>query len=178
MRVFSVFLSGLVFLAAAVPAEAAGERSGARVVVERVSGGLIEGELIAVRAQALVVADTVSMASSDISLGDVFRVKIIRKTRLLKGLGLGSLFGGVIGGSGTFGYGAAAGYYGGDWQLFTPEDMFLGGAVYGVAFGLIVGALAAYNSGLDLEYAWRSLSSGERERALKKLRKLSRFPNE
>jgi len=171
----ALLLIGLGLSASAAPAAAAKEKAGARVAVELAGGRLVEGELIAVRAQSLVVADPVSLASSEVPLAEIFRVKVIRKTRLLKGLGLGSLIGAGASWVGIVAIGRASGSTG---DFMGGAKVYVGLTAYGAVLGLVVGALAASISGQDQTINWAALSSSERKAALRKLRKMSRFPKE
>lgn len=68
---------------------AAGERRGATVEVTMADGSQVRGELLAVKSDALLVYDNNARQGRSLDLGAVIHVKLFKKGKFLKGLGIG-----------------------------------------------------------------------------------------
>jgi hypothetical protein len=68
---------------------AAGERRGAMVEVTLIDGRLVKGELLAVKADALLIYEEGSGKGERLDLRQVAQVKLFKKTKFLKGLIIG-----------------------------------------------------------------------------------------
>lgn len=116
------------------------------------NGQEIEGELLSVRDSSLVVStledfdpdDQVAQTRGIITLGnqEILRVVLKGESKILKGMGLGTLIGG--------GFGAALGFASGDdppgwFSLTAGEKSVAGGIVFG-AVGFIIGTVAGLAS--------------------------------
>jgi hypothetical protein len=131
----------LAFLAPDVEAR---ERRGARIVVTNLDGTTVSGELLAVKDETLIIKDGAASGGVSANLKDVRSVRIVRRSKLLSGTGLGALIGGGVGaGLGLLSYDET----GNAW--FTPENRGQGalwgaaaGGVCGALLGLILGAAA------------------------------------
>jgi hypothetical protein len=76
------------------PLLAAKERRGSTVVVTMIAGrGTVKGELLAVKADALLVFDHDTLLSKSIDLKDVFQVKVLKKLNFLNGMAIGMVVG-------------------------------------------------------------------------------------
>jgi hypothetical protein len=161
-------------------------RKGARLVIEKMDGQQITGELIAVKKKTLLLID--SKAEIDISI-DVRKIKFIkvrRKSKVLKGMGIGLSVGGV---SGML-IGATKNIDGDDEKIpfflkiifpflfFIPNPErarnsvsgFLIGGGAGLLAGTILGVVAEKNSHIQIE----GMSDLKIQETLDKLRKKAR----
>jgi len=122
IALFLVF--SLVMLSANLYAE---ERRGAKLIVTKKDGWQIEGELITVKPNSLLLLD---MEGKDVSVGikDIKVIRIVKKSKALLGAGIGLLIG--------VGPGALIGYKVG-WE--TSTGAVVGGVIGGVAAALIGG---------------------------------------
>ena len=116
------------------------ERRGAKLIVTKKDGQLIEGELITVKPNSLLLLDTEGKDVS-VDIGDVRVIRIVKKSKVLQGLGIGLLVGGgsgiLLGATESAG---AEGFEG------------LGGAVIallGIVGGLLIGGVAGSSAGKD-----------------------------
>lgn len=166
---FCLGLSGSV-----VPASAAGKKEGARLAVELTGGRLAEGELLAVKGRSLVLGDFTDMEAKELATDEIVRVRIIRKSRFFPGLGIGLLAGAASG--------AVLGFISGDdppgWFSFTAGQKAAMGALGLGLLGAPIGGLAGAIGGTDQRIEWAAMPFAQRERALEKLREMSRFPDE
>jgi hypothetical protein len=166
--VFLVILMGLS------PAFAKEREHGKELTVQKKDGGIVKGELIAVRGHSLLL-DSSNLSENSIDIGDVSAITIINKSQIWSGLGLGLLVG--VGG------GVVAGYASGDdrpgwFSLTAGEKAFLGGAVFGV-IGIVVGGIAGALAGIDGTIDVNDANDPyQTSKVLEKLRSLSRFPDE
>jgi len=172
MTLPTVLLLTLVCTAVAVPLYAADEGSGSRVSVVLAAGRVIEGELTAVTPHSLVIADSATAPPFEVALDEVARVRIVRKSRFLSGLGIGALAGAASGAM----IGLAAGD---DHEGFfdAGDKAGFGALAFGVV-GATVGAFAGGMKGVDQDIDWAKMTPGDRERSLLRLRTMSRYPQE
>ena len=108
------------------------ERRGAELVVTRLDGSQVSGELIAVKRDSLLLLNNVGRDES-IDLADIKTVKIVRKSRA-------GLFAGIGGAAGATA-GAFVGLYKGGGDDESGPASIRGGVVYG-ALGALAGLLA------------------------------------
>jgi len=143
------------------------ERRGAKLIVTKTDGQLIKGELIAVKPNSLLLLDTEGKDVS-IDIGDVRVIRIVKKSKVLQGLGIGLLIGG---GSGILLLGAtesagAEGFGG------------LGGAVialFGIVGALLIGGVIGLSAGKDEAIPIEGKPPAFIEFNLEKLRKKARI---
>lgn len=88
-RIFSLFtLSGNLY---------AKERRGVELVIEKKDGQQIKGELIAIKESSLLLMDSETGADVSVDVGNISTVKIVKKSKALKGAGIEFLtFGGIV----------------------------------------------------------------------------------
>ena len=138
---------------------AAMEDHGRNVIVTKRDGTLAQGELLAVKRNALVVSagETSSEESVSVAIEDIENVEVILKSKV----GKGRLWGGIIGA------GLGAGYV-----LTEPADFGSGvkAVIYGV-LGLGLGVLIGGGAGSarNENFRFNDLSKEDREAALLKL---------
>jgi hypothetical protein len=156
-------LSGLFLaLPSGLPAK---ERRGAEIIVTRLDGSGIKGELIAVKPDSLLLLSE----GKDVSIGraDVHTVVIIRKSQA----GLLAAVGGAAG--------AAAGVVLGlNWNFEAISDSRAGGAVFGGAAigagGALLGYLAGQLTGRDPSFTVAGRQEADAARFWTRLKALSR----
>jgi len=136
--VWCVVAAALIPLIISPPGLPAKERRGAKVVVTRLDGRSVEGELIAVKPDGLLL---LSAAGSDqtVALADVRSVRIVRRSRA----GRFALLGGAAGAAGI---GALVLSGGGDVD-YGAEKVLIGAGV-----GAVAGFLAGMVKGIDSEF--------------------------
>ena len=139
------------------------ERRGAKLTVTKKDGQLIEGELITVKPNSLLLLDT---EGKDVSVG-IADIKVIRVMKKSKGARTGFLIGGglaLIGGIGQIG----AEVHG-----FIPS--FIDGLIFfalpGALIGVIIGAVAGKDKTIQLE----GMTDSEIQEAMDKLRQKARI---
>jgi len=129
------------------PLAAAEERRGAEILITEKDGTQVSGELVAVKRDSLLLLTAGPTAGMDltVALKDIQQVRIVKKSKVGKGL----LYGLIIGGGG----GAAAGFLSGDdpdgFVSFSASDK---AALFGIFFGglgLVIGGIAGGLSGAD-----------------------------
>ncbi len=168
-KFISLFLIfSLVMLSANLYAK---ERRGAKLIITKKDGPLIEGELIAVKQNSLLLLDT---DGKDLSV-DIADIKVIRVMKK-SNVGKGALYGLLISGAA----GALLGFASGDDESgfllnFTAEEKALiAGASLGIT-GLILGVTIGATSGKDKTIQLEGMSDSEIQEALDKLRKKARI---
>ena len=151
------------------------ENRGAKLIITKKDGQLIEGELITVKPNSLLLLNT---EGKDVSV-DIEEIKVIRvvkKSKLLLGAGIGFLCGAVIGAL----IGLAEGedpVKGGVPPPLSVEDKVLG---YGFWFGFSggsLGGIAGAIAGTDKIIQLEGKSDSEIQEILEKLRKKARVKN-
>jgi hypothetical protein len=158
--VFSILsLSGNMF---------AKERKGADLIVEKIYGGKVEGELIAVNESALLLK--LSYSSFDVSI-DIDEVKIItiRKESKAK---IGAIFGFLMGGS----IGALLARTSKGWGGGTTQAIAITGILSGLLGGIIGGGIGGGIEGKET-LIFEGKSNLEIQETLEKLRKKARVKN-
>jgi hypothetical protein len=153
----------------------AGERRGAMLIVQKKEGSQENGELIAVKQNSILLLGSSSGTDVSIDVTDINTIKIVKKSRALSGLGIGSLIGG--------GSGAAIGFLSGDdppeqwlFNFSAGEKALIAGMALGVVGGLIgltAGALAGTDKTIQIE----GKSDLEIKVALANLRQKARIPD-
>jgi hypothetical protein len=144
------------------------ERRGAKLIVTKNDGQLIEGELITVKPNSLLLLDTEGKDVS-IDISEIKVIKIVKKSKLLVGAGLGLLIGAGIG--------AIHGLTTNDpWYNSTS----LGNAAWGALLGIpsaIIGGIWGVGAGTDKTIQIEGLPQASIEFILKELRKKARIRN-
>ena len=160
------------------------ERRGANLIINKTDGNQVQGELIVVKQNSLLLKDSQSGADVTVDIKDVNIIKIVKKSKTLAWGSIGLVSGAV--------YGALFGYIEGDdppgyftWgpfpvrmdPLMTAKDKALGYGFYiglsGAILGGIIGAIAGKDKIVQIE----GKSDTEIKEILEDLRKKARVPD-
>ena len=142
------------------------ERRGANLLITKTDGQQIEGELITVKPNALLLLDAEGKDVS-IDIADIKVITIVKKSKALLGAGLGIMVGG--GGGVLLGGSAYEGM-----SLGPREARLLLGA-FGAATGLLIGGIIGAIAGIDKTIHFFGMTDSETHEALNKLRKKARI---
>jgi hypothetical protein len=147
------------------------ERRGGKLVVVQKDGQTVKGELIAVKSDSLLLLTPAGMDES-VDIAGIREIKVVKKSRVLKGALYGFLVGAVVG-SVIYSV-ATAGLDNEDRADYDPAFMWptLFGAAGGLV-GLVPGALA----GLDKTFRLEGMSESALKNVLADLRTKARIPN-
>jgi hypothetical protein len=144
------------------------ERRGARLIITKMNGRQIEGELITVKKDSLLLLFAGRM---DVSVGieEIKVITIVKKSTFWKGAGLGLLIGGGIGGiiGGKFGSSLEG-------ESGTAKWAILGGAVFGIT-GYLLGDILGPKKGKYKTIRIEGMSDLYIQETLDKLRKKARI---
>jgi hypothetical protein len=170
--VFSLlFLSGNMF---------AQEKQGALILVSKVDGQLIKGELVAVKQNSLLLLDSNLNLDVNVDIGEIDQIEVIRKDKgaVIGGSIVGgALLGGIIAGSRE--------------SKFPEKDNPLEeaisslyrtaetgvNAIIGIVGGILVGTLVGVGLSSNQVFMIEGSSNTEIDFILKKLHKKARIPN-
>jgi len=145
---------------------------GAELLIQKKDGQEIRGELLTVKGSRLLLMDSSSLSGVTLDIGEISRIRVVKKSKFFKGLGYGSLLGVGIGAM----LGLAQGddepgfmsWKAGDYALILG----LAGGVLGGSVGGILGSLEGIDESIDLE----GRSNDEIRLILNKLYSRSRYP--
>lgn len=158
----------LSLLLAGVPAQA-GQRLGARVVVDLGFGVPVKGELIAVRPDSLLILDN-SRVDRSIEVAHIRSVSIPKSSKA----GIGGILGLIAGAGGGYLVGYTAAVASGACPDCEAPLQGLTGGVLGCLVGVGIGASIGSAAGRDVVIPLGGLSRPELTVQLKKLRKYAR----
>lgn len=147
-RGFRGALCGILILALTVlpAALTAGERRGAIVLVRDNNGKSVEGELIAVKQNAIIVLESSSASDVSLELSEIDTVRIVKKAKVLKGIGIG--FAAGAGTGAVVGFASGNDEPGGFFNFTAGEKALIVGAALGTV-GVILGAIFGAVAGSD-----------------------------
>ena len=93
-----VFLFILIVVVAFVPHSfAKGKKRGARLLIEKQDGQVVKTELLTVKGNKLILMDTRLSTEITVNIQELKSIQIIKKSKILQGIGIGLLVGGVGG---------------------------------------------------------------------------------
>ena len=143
------------------------ERRGAKLIIAKKDGQQIEGELITVKPNALLLLNT---EGKDVSVDvvDIRIIKILKKSKALSGAGIGLLIGGGIGALGALGAEDED-----PLQLLEGFEWVIVGIIAGAS--AIVGAIIGAAAGTDKTIQIEGMNDSEIQETLDKLRKKARI---
>ena len=149
------------------------ERRGAELLITKKNGGEIEGELIAVKENSLLILTKSTGSDVSVDIADVEVITIVKKSKTWEGAVLGVLVGGGAGASIGYEVARPRGFALVD---YTTLGIFLGGAI-GVLVGGLIGILIASSLGKDKTIQIQGMADLEIQETLDKLRKKARVRN-
>ncbi|MGB6867658.1 MAG: hypothetical protein WBE11_18395 [Candidatus Aminicenantaceae bacterium] len=146
-----------------------GQKPGAKVIIQKIDGLQVRGELIAVKQNSLLLKQSESGADVTVVIRDIVVIKIVKKSKALLGAGIGFL----ISSSSL-------------WILAYSGDTILGSAgfedaikyslIYGIPGALLGGGVGA-KIGTDKTIKFEGKSEAEIKNILENLRKKARVPD-
>ncbi len=143
---------------------AAKERRGAELIVRKLDGQFIRGELIAVRETSLLLKESQNSADETVDIEEISRITVVKKLKI----GYASVAGFVLGGAlSAYAVGSK------DYGKGKTESMIIVGVLGGVAFGTIATLLAGTMSSDEI-IALEGMSAAEIDQALARLRSKAR----
>ncbi len=171
-RLIKAAAAAFLTLSLAMPSVAKENRKGAVVLVQKKDGQVVKAELLAVKAGQLILMDSSTFSDVTCDVDDIRSIRVVKKAKVWKGLGLGILTGGAAGSS--------LGLLSGNDKpgLFSPPAG-LKALIYGVglaAIGGIIGGISGALAGIDESVELEGRSSRDIESILSKLDKQAHFP--
>jgi len=166
-----LFVSVVIFsLICPVNLSAKKEKRGAKIIITKDDGKVVEGRLLKVNKDSLVLLTTPTndiATKSTIGIEKIDKIRIKKKSKVLIGAGIGLVVGGIVGYVGfkdaTWAMGAENG---------AAEAGFLLGAIPGALLGAGIGG-AGFSGYIKIQVKGKSPS--QIEKVLKKLKKRARF---
>lgn len=146
------------------------ERRGAEVVVQKLDGNQIQGELIAVKKTSLLLLDSVSRFDVSVNLKEIGIVHVIKGPKTGLGAISGFLVGGVVGVAAT-GKSKDCGQC-----PNSARRNIIGGTLVG-GIGALIGALIGSTSGGNEIIIFQGLPQDELDVKLEKMRSKARIRN-
>ena len=174
MRGNVILAAGLALALAliAAPAEAAGGRRGASIIITTKLRGEVAGELIAVKPDAILVLDA-SSADVSVDMADIHSVRIVKRSKAA----VGGLLGLVVGVAGGYLGGIAAATASGACPDCEAPLAGYGFGFIGGFLGMGVGAMIGGAAGRDVTIMLDAASGPPPAAGLRRLRALARVPN-
>jgi hypothetical protein len=148
----------------------ANERRGADLVIYKTNGNQIQGELIAVKQNSLLLKEHDSGADVTAVISEIKTITIVKKSKALMFGGTGLFIGGVCGAL----FASAA--------IGETEDITAEGwaAIFGISFGIsaaTLGGIIGGIMGIDKTIQIEGKSDSEVKQTLAELRKKARVPD-
>jgi hypothetical protein len=143
------------------------ERKQGAIVITKTDGQQIEGELITVKLNSLLLLDTEGKDVS-VDIGDIKVIRIVKKSKALLGAGLGLL---IVGGGGALlAVVANAGH-----EPYTIKERAWLVGIFGGLGGLLIGGIVGAGAGKDKKIQIEGMSDLYIQETLDKLRKKARI---
>ena len=165
-QIFQQFLIAVVLLSLICPGNLRAKIIGAWMELTRLDGEFVEGRLLRVEENSLLIWTTTDRVT--INIKEIDKIRITRKSKAVKGALIGLLGGGAA-------CYAIAHFKFGDsedgWGVFITRVFGVGGALVGLITGTLIG-LSAQNY---KTYQVKGKSPSQIKKVLKKLKKRARF---
>lgn len=166
-------IMALLFLITSTDLLARERKHGAELLIMKKDGQQLRGELIAVKQDSLILL--VSGIDSTVDIKDTRMIKVLKKSKFLKGAGIGFVIGGI---SGTlYGLLAMSGEDSDEWANFFRMLLTLVAAAGGGGIGFITGGVIGLLAGIDKTIEVEGKSDLEIIEILEKLRSRAHFPD-
>lgn len=160
----------------------ANERRGADLVIYKIDGNQVQGELIVVKENSLLLKESASGADVTAAVSDTKTIIIVKKSKALEQGGMGLLIGGAVGVatcSFLLYFMTVMGVY---WEEVEGTEIFvkyalpyglIGGGTIGALIGVATGASAGKDEIIQIE----GKPEAEIKKTMEELRKKARVPN-
>ncbi|MFB0564110.1 MAG: hypothetical protein ACETWK_00350 [Candidatus Aminicenantaceae bacterium] len=146
---------------------AAKERRGAELIIQRIEGIQLRGELIAVKRNSLLLMEYESAATQDIPLDEIDVIRVVKESKA----GKWTFYGLILGG----GIGALSGYTADPDALPSREvSAVIGAVVFGLS-GALLGKFVSEAAGKDVIFRVRGRPASRMVSELEYLRKNARI---
>jgi len=149
------------------------EKEGSEILIHKMDGRQVKGELIAVKKNSLLLMGKESGADVSVGIHDIQAVTIVKKSRVLKKGLDGLLLGGAIGL--LIGYVGGSESKSGTLNIYTKEQTSTMGAAIGSVSGLLIGACVEAIKGKDKTIQLEGKSDPEIKQRLEDLRGKARI---
>jgi hypothetical protein len=146
------------------------ERRGAKLIITKTHGYQIEGELITVKPNSLLLLNTEGKDVS-VDIADIKIIKVVKKYKGTGGMFMGAL-GGALGGAGS-GFCAWLGLYPVLGSSAYRGELMLYGALFGALFGAVFGAVSGFK--FSRKFKIEGKSDKKIQETMDKLRKKARI---
>ncbi len=159
------------------------KKHGALLIIHKIDGAQIKGELIAVKPNSLLLLDSETGADVSVDYGKIKVITIVKKSKTAKGIGFGLLIGGA---SGAY---FSAKQHKEDLGIFNIVYFFcflfpflwfeydLGSIVLGGSIGALAGGFIGEAIGKDKTIQVEGKSDLEKEKVFQRLRSKARIPD-
>jgi len=168
----SVLLAAVLAFPGYVPA--AEKTVGNTLVLQMKSGPTVQGELLAVKGDRLILFDMNSLTGLEIGIGDVSKIRIVKPSKFGSGVGLGILIGGASGAL----LGLVSGNDTSGFLRFSAGQKAAMGALGLGILGIPVGGIAGALSGIDESIDIAGLPAASQAIILGKLKAYARTAGE
>lgn len=162
----------LVFFLLTLSGNLYAKNKGAKLIVAKKDGQLIEGELITVKPNSLLLLNAEGRDVS-VGIGDIRIIRIVKKSKAMIGATFGALAGGSTGAivSALIGKPAPIIFS----SMATEKSTILSGMFFGFIIGTVCGGLIGASEGIDKKIQIEGMSNSEIQETLEKLRKKARI---
>ena len=172
-QILQQFFIAVVVLSLFCPGNLWAKRKGAQLQIINLDGDVIEGELLRVKQDSLLVMTSLSNTGAAIKINEIDKIMVKRKSKF----GKGALWGLLIGGAGGAALGRTWGSNLESEGIGTVPGMVIGGVVIG-AVGALTGGIISSISLKDYKTIQvKGKSPSEIKEIMKKLHKKARFKN-
>ncbi len=152
--------------------ESSKERRGAKLIITKKGGRQVEGELITVKPNSLLLLNTEGKDES-IDIADIKVITIVKKSKALVGATFGAFAGGGIGAVVVPLIGKPAPVIFS--SMAAEKKTILSGLFFGFIIGAVCGGLIGADEGTDKKILIEGMSDPEIKEAMNKLRKKARI---
>lgn len=170
-RIISLFLVFSI-LALSMPLISK-ERKGVDLIIQRIDGTQVRGELIALKENSLLLLERQSRADVTADIDGIRAIIIVKKSKFLKGACLGAFSGAASG--------VVTSFVVGDWQFGDNEFGVLEGIIaFGIGLGIVgvvIGGIFGAAAGKDKMIRIEGMPDSSIQKILGKLSKKARIRN-
>ena len=149
------------------------QKKGAWIFVTKVSGKQVSGELLVVKEDSILITYNSSGQWEKVELNEILKVRIIKRSKSLLGIGIGVVAGALLGG--VLGYADGNDQYDPNRSMFqlvrTASEKAQWGAIGGGLLGGMIGGIVGLIMGIDEKFNLTGEKLIEKKKFLKYLRK-------